>query len=110
MVAAAGAGPNPIPYKSLTAENLAEAITFCLIPEAGKAASAISDTMKTESGVKSAVQSFHANLPKDNMQCDFFPDQSAAWTYRGQKSIKMSKMAASILMQKWEVERTELRT
>jgi UDP:flavonoid glycosyltransferase YjiC (YdhE family) len=34
MVAAVGAGPNPIPHKSLTSQNLTDAISFCLNPEA----------------------------------------------------------------------------
>lgn len=109
MVAAAGAGPKPIPYKSLTAESLAEAISFCLTPEAETAALAISAKMKTESGVKAAVQSFHSHLPMEGMQCDFFPDQSAAWTYRGQKSMKMSKKAAGILTERMKIERADLR-
>jgi hypothetical protein len=109
MVAAAGAGPKPIPYRALTAESLAEAITFCLTPEAGTAAGAISTMMRTESGVKNAVKSFHANLPNGDMQCDFFPEQSAAWTYRGNKSMKISKMAASILTQNLRLKRADLK-
>jgi hypothetical protein len=109
MVAAAGAGPTPIPYKSLTAGSLSEAISFCLTPGAENAANVISTKMKTESGVKTAVQSFHANLPKADMQCDILPDQTAAWTYRGQRSIKMSKMAAGILTENKKIEPADLK-
>jgi hypothetical protein len=109
MVAAAGAGPTPIPYKCLTSESLAEAIKVCLTPEAATAAIAISAKMKTESGVEAAVQSFHANLPQAEMRCDFFPEQTASWVYKKQKTIRMSKMAAGILMNGSKIARSELR-
>ncbi|CAF3519768.1 unnamed protein product, partial [Fusarium graminearum] len=38
MVHAGGAGPDPIPFKALNNSNLAEAILFCLTPEASAAA------------------------------------------------------------------------
>jgi hypothetical protein len=99
MVAVAGAGPQPIPYKSLNAKRLADAICFCLTSSAEAAAQGIAEKMKTESGVKAAVESFHANLPLDTMQCDLFPGQPAAWVYeKSSKSIKLSKMAANILI------------
>ena len=100
MVAAAGAGPRPIPYKSLSTKVLADAIFFCLTPSAAAAAQGIAEKMKQESGIKTAVASFHANLPIENMKCDVFPRQPAAWVYKkSSKPIKLSKLAANLLIE-----------
>ncbi|KAL2879338.1 hypothetical protein SGCOL_005466 [Colletotrichum sp. CLE4] len=99
MVAIAGAGPKPIPHKQLNAQNLADAIRFCLTPEAAAAAGELAAKMKTESGVATAAKSFHANLPLDMLQCDIFPNQPAVWEFkRGKKHVKLSKQAAGILL------------
>ena len=98
MVAAAGAGPAPIPRNFLNSQKLADAIRYCLTPEAVIAAKEISARMKSESGVKAAAKSFHANLPPESLQCDLIPDQAAAWVYKdGTNLRKISKLAASIL-------------
>lgn len=98
MVAAAGAGPNPIPQKRLTSGNLADAISFCLTPEASIAAAKIAKQMRAESGVKAAVKSFHDNLPVKELQCDLIPSQAAAWRYQnGKREWKLSKLAAGVL-------------
>ncbi|KLP20409.1 putative sterol glucosyltransferase [Fusarium fujikuroi] len=47
MVHAGGAGPAPIPFKALNSSNLAEAILFCLTPEASAAARQIADKMSS---------------------------------------------------------------
>lgn len=99
MVAARGAGPKPIPHKQLNAQNLADAITFCLTPEANNAAQEIAYSMQQESGVRTAVQSFHANLPFETLTCDILPDHPASWIYkRKKKSLKLSKVAVEILI------------
>ncbi|KAL1966364.1 hypothetical protein VTN77DRAFT_4506 [Rasamsonia byssochlamydoides] len=98
-VAVAGAGPKPIPYKSLNSRNLAEAIRYCLTPEASSAAQHIAAQMRAETGVKAAVESFHANLPLDKLRCDILVDKPAAWAYKkGKKPMKLSKIAVEILM------------
>ncbi|KAH7129601.1 sterol glucosyltransferase [Dactylonectria estremocensis] len=98
MVAAAGAGPKPIPQKSLTVETLVRAIEFCLTPEAAKAAQGIKAKMETESGVKTAVLSFHKNLPTHELECEILRGDPAAWVWsqRGTR-IRLSKVAAEIL-------------
>ena len=99
MVAAAGAGPNPIPFKQLNVGNLADALRFCLSEEASAAARTIAERMKNESGVRRAVTSFHANLPLQTMRCDIMPSQPAAWTLRdGSRDIKLCKEAAGNLV------------
>lgn len=99
MVASAGAGPQPIPYRSLTTENLARAIIQCLKPETQSAARAGTDKMRSENGIRAAVASFHRHLPKD-MQCQVLLDQAAAWTYKSNRTkIRLSKRAAATLIE-----------
>ncbi len=99
MVAAAGAGPRPIPQKQLTRENLAQAIEFCLTEAASTAATTMSQKMQTEFGVQQAVDTFHRNLPLSRLRCHILKDQPAAWSYvkRG-KEVHLSKLAAQILV------------
>ncbi|KEQ80652.1 UDP-Glycosyltransferase/glycogen phosphorylase, partial [Aureobasidium pullulans EXF-150] len=99
MIAAAGAGPKPIHHKNLTAENLGEAIRFIITPETAHAARQIALRMATENGVKTAVQSFHRNLPRQSIRCDLMPHLPAVWTYKvsSKRTIKLSKLAAEVL-------------
>ncbi|KAH7199347.1 hypothetical protein DER44DRAFT_871736 [Fusarium oxysporum] len=98
MVAAAGAGPEPIPQRSLTVEKLTEAIRFCLTPEASEAAATIAAKMRAESGVQAAAASFHNHLPRGDLECDIIKGQPAVWSCPRQKHrLKLSKMAAEIL-------------
>lgn len=111
MVAAAGAGPKPIAYKSLTVDALVEAIRYCLKPEALTAANQIAEKMRAESGVEAAVASFHANLPAHRLSCDVVPDQPAAWVYKkGRTQIRLSKVAAEILSSHLMVDFKRLQT
>lgn len=111
MVATAGAGPKPIPYRELNADNLTEAITFCLGPGAAAAAQIIADKMcAEESGVKAAVASFHAHLPREPLQCDIFMDRPAAWVLKkGKRKIRLSKLAAEVLVQDMGTDRKALK-
>ncbi|KAJ4298054.1 hypothetical protein N0V90_005953 [Kalmusia sp. IMI 367209] len=108
MVAAAGAGPPPIPHTSLDSKNLAQAISFCLTPEAMTSAHDISLRMSSENGVQAAVQSFHANLPLETIQCDVLPHLPAAWEYKKTR-IKLSKLAAQVLMENSVFDQSEIR-
>jgi hypothetical protein len=97
MVMAAGAGPKPRPQKSLSSQNLANAINFCLAPETKVAAQRVSSQMAGEDGVRTAVQSFHANLPFDNIPCDIAPNLPAAWIYKS--TVRLSKLVAQTLVE-----------
>jgi hypothetical protein len=111
MIAAAGAGPSPIPQKSLNVDSLTAAIQFCLRPDVVTATEKIAAKMKTESGVKAAVASFHANLPLGRLECDIIKSQPASWTYKGKDtSLKLSKVAAEILSNHLKVDFRKLRT
>lgn len=78
-IAAAGAGPSPIPHKELTTENLVSAITVLLSPEAKNAAERIAETMRQENGVKNTVDSFHRHLDLQRLACDILPNKPAVY-------------------------------
>jgi hypothetical protein len=100
MVANAGAGPMPVPFKKLTAQTLADGIASCLTPQAKSAAQSIAEQMDSEQGVQAAAQSWLRQLPaKQRLRCDLLPSQPAAWVYKkGKKPVKLSKMAAEELV------------
>ncbi|KAI1385128.1 glycosyltransferase family 1 protein [Hypoxylon trugodes] len=109
MVSNAGAGPQPIPPSLLTSENLAESIKFCLTKGALAAAKNLSEKMRNESGVRVAVDQFHANIPADELRCDILRDRAAVWTYRkGTTRLKLSKLAAEILVENLRIEKNRL--
>lgn len=109
MVAAAGAGPRPIPQRKLNSQNLAEAIQVCLTEEAHDAAQRLAGRMKSESGVRRAVASFHANLPLSKMRCDVVPERPAAWVLKKGPNFGLSKAAAGILVQQSRLKWSDLK-
>jgi hypothetical protein len=99
MVAAAGAGPTPIPHRELTVDRLAEGIRYCLGEQARLAASSIAAKMQSEVGVKAAVASFHRNLPLERLQCDLDSGLPAVWSFsKSRRKFKLSKIAAQALI------------
>ncbi|KAF7369006.1 Glycosyltransferase family 1 protein [Mycena venus] len=111
MVAASGAGPKPIPHRALDAEKLAQAIRFCLSPQAAVAAQGIADRIRAERpGVEVAVESFHANLPHDPLQCDLLGDRPASWVLKkGKRKVQLSKVAAEVLVRDMGIDRKSLK-
>ncbi|KAK1625678.1 UDP-glucose,sterol transferase [Colletotrichum phormii] len=111
VVAEAGAGPDPIPYRSLTSQKLIQSIQLCLSPDAVQSARKLAESMQRENGVQAAVDVFHANLPQSKMGCDFFSDQPAALVYgRGKKQVKMCRPVASILVKNGKLQRKQLKS
>ncbi|KAI9155563.1 glycosyltransferase family 1 protein [Paramyrothecium foliicola] len=109
MVAAAGAGPSPIPYKQLTSQNLGDALKFCISQEAIEAAQKISEMMRNENGVVSAVESFHTHLPLANLRCSILDNQPAVWTYKTKGTkVLLSNMAAAILAEHCKIDPKKL--
>ncbi|OGE47759.1 hypothetical protein PENARI_c037G02547 [Penicillium arizonense] len=99
MVAAAGAGPAPIPHQELNADILAEGIRYCFTDQAITAASAIAVKMASETGVQAAVSSFHSHLPLERLSCDICPGAPAVWSYSTRDiNVKLSKVAAATLV------------
>jgi UDP:flavonoid glycosyltransferase YjiC (YdhE family) len=101
MVAKAGAGPAPIPYKKLTAENLSEAIQFALQPQTQAKARELGEKIKQEKGADVGGKSFHQFLNTDNMRCSLAPSRVAVWRVRRSK-VRLSALAAAVLVkQEW---------
>ena len=110
MVAAAGAGPKPIPHKALTASKLADAINYSLSPRVATQARGIAEKIRKESGVRAAVGSFHAHLPRQKMQCDLMPGHPAVWEFRkGKQIVSLSKAAAGILTHRGRLQAKHLK-
>jgi hypothetical protein len=59
----AGAGPAPIPIKTLTAENLTAALTFAVSEQAVAAAGVLGEKIRSEKGEEGGVKSFTRNMP-----------------------------------------------
>ncbi|KAM0358606.1 hypothetical protein ACHAO7_003691 [Fusarium culmorum] len=108
VVASNGAGPLPIAYRSLSVDNLSEAIKFCLSPEARNSAEIIAAQMRQEKGVEQAVNSFHRHLPVAEMSCNLLEQRVARWRYSKAKktdssTIRVSDEALQILLQSKKV-------
>ncbi|KAH7070679.1 putative glucosyl/glucuronosyl transferase [Paraphoma chrysanthemicola] len=96
MVARAGAGPDPIPHKHLTADNLARAIDFCLKPESLERAKELASKIAAERGCETGAQSFHQYLEVDRLRCTLAPSRAAAWRVK-RTQVRLSAFAACTL-------------
>ncbi|CAE7013449.1 hypothetical protein PTNB85_00422 [Pyrenophora teres f. teres] len=113
MVSKAKAGAHEcIPYKKLTAERLAEGIKQCLTDDAKGNVKKIADSIAKEGdGALNAVRSFHRSLPlkgEGSMRCDFLDNRAAAWKIKN-TNVKLSALAAEILVEKKKLKWSELR-
>ncbi|KAL8835222.1 MAG: hypothetical protein Q9170_003418 [Blastenia crenularia] len=114
MVAKAGAGAKePIPYKHLSAERLAEGIKQCLSPEAKSNAEKLARDIELEGdGAKNAVDSFHRRLPlqgKNSMRCSIIQDRVAVWEFKQAHLLQLCALAAEILVQRRKLKWQQLR-
>ena len=96
MVVRTGAGPRPIPFKALTASNLAEAIAAALQPAMLENAKILGAKIKEERGSEVGVKIFHDRLPLAVMRCSIAPHRAAVWKVR-KTNIKLSIVAATVL-------------
>ncbi|KAL8669530.1 MAG: hypothetical protein Q9224_007733, partial [Gallowayella concinna] len=114
MVAKAGAGAEePIPYKHLNAESLAEGIKQCLTFEAKANAAKLARDIELEGdGAKNAVASFHRHLPlqgKNSMRCSIMQERVAVWELKKAHLLQLSPLAAALLVEKKKLRWNELR-
>jgi UDP:flavonoid glycosyltransferase YjiC (YdhE family) len=98
MIAKAKAGPDPVPYKSLTAEKLAESITFCLQQDTIARAKELGQRIREEKGTDVGGQNFHSHLNIDNLRCTLAPSRTAAWRVR-RSQVRLSPLAAAVLVE-----------
>lgn len=101
MVGTAGAGPEPVPYKQLSAEKLAEGIKYCLTEEAATAVTEIARRIEREGdGAENACRSFHTHLAlsgPNSLRCSLLPDRVAAWQLKN-TNLRLSPLAADYIV------------
>ena len=108
MIAKAGAGPKPIPYKNLTAENLATAIDEALRPETQIRAKELGQKIREEKGADQGAKYFHDHLATDKMRCSVAPSRVAVWRVR-RTQIRLSTFAAAVLAKEGILKYTDLK-
>jgi hypothetical protein len=112
MIGEVGAGAKPVPYKSLTAEKLAEGIKQCLTDEAREAAGKIANDIEAEGdGAKNAVTSFHRSLVlrgQHSMCCSILEDRVAVWNLKN-TNLRLSALAAELLVERKKIIWKQLR-
>jgi UDP:flavonoid glycosyltransferase YjiC (YdhE family) len=94
MVARAGAGPLPIPYRELTAGKLAAAILEALKPTALRRAEELGMKISKEKGADVGAESFHRQL--HIQRCALDPRRVAVWRIK-RTDIKLSTFVATVL-------------
>jgi len=97
MIFRAGAGPEPVPYKKMTAEILADSITRALQPDIQTSVKEMSERIKGEDGARDAAASFHRMLNYDSMRCLLKPDLVAVWRVK-KSNLRLSGLATSTLV------------
>ncbi|TVY87589.1 Sterol 3-beta-glucosyltransferase [Lachnellula willkommii] len=100
MVARAGAGPSPIPFKDLDAEGLSKAILKALEPETLERAKELGERIREEKGCEAGAASFHKQLDVDRLRCSMCLDKVAVWrvkTKGSKENVKLSAFAATVL-------------
>ncbi|MCJ1404766.1 hypothetical protein MMC11_007992 [Xylographa trunciseda] len=112
MIAKAGAGAEPVSYKHLTAQKLAEAIVILHTPEAKAHAAKIAQDIEAEGdGAINAVKSFHRSLQlrgDRSLRCSILQDRVAVWSLK-KTYVRLSALAAEILVQKRRIRWEDLR-
>ena len=96
MVARAGAGPTPIPQKTLTAEKLTDAINFCLQPETLERARTLAQITAAERGSETGAHLFHQHLTPDRLRCTLAPSRAAVWRIK-RTQVRLSAFAVCTL-------------
>jgi hypothetical protein len=113
MVARAGAGPSPIPYKSLTADGLADAILHALKPETLERARELGELIREENGCEAGAKSFHDQMNVDSLRCMMSPQRPAVWRFKTKGSkvehLRLSAFAATVLGNEGLLDMNELK-
>ena len=107
MISKSGAGPAPMPGKTVTAKQLAAAFEFVHEPSTQEAALKISTNFQSEKGCEVAVKSFHAHLPVEKMRSDL--DSSFGACFQLEKyRLRLSRPVAQVLVAAGAIEQTDL--
>ncbi|EXA32102.1 hypothetical protein FOVG_16678 [Fusarium oxysporum f. sp. pisi HDV247] len=108
MMARAGAGPTSVPYKELTAEILAESITFALQPEVQEVAKDMALQIHEEDGSGGAAMDVQDRLDIDSLRCDICPERLASWLHR-KTGAHLSGFAVACLIDHGLIQSTDLK-
>lgn len=79
MIAKAGAGPVPVPFKQMTPESLAKSIEFALKDEVKVAVGRMAECIAAEDGSGDTVRDFEEKLDLNGMRCHLCPERLAIW-------------------------------
>jgi hypothetical protein len=96
MIARAGAGPKPIPFKHLTADRLAAALVEALKLETLEKAKELGARIREENGTEVGGKSFHDHLDVPNLRCSLAPSRVAVWRVK-RTQTRLSALAAIVL-------------
>lgn len=108
MIARAGAGPKPIPYKELTTDKLADAITEALQPSVLERAEELGQKMRHERGTDVGSNSFHKQVRIDSLRCVLSPCKAAAFQIR-KTDVRLSAFAVAVLLNEGLLDMNDLR-
>ena len=108
VVEKSGAGPRPIPGKSISAKELAEAFRFVHKPTTCDAAKRLSSLISKENGCVAAVNAFHRNLPLARMHSDLEPTFPACYRLDNYK-LQISRPVAQVLAAAGLIDESQLR-
>ncbi|KAK2062232.1 glycosyltransferase family 28 domain-containing protein [Colletotrichum caudatum] len=97
MIARAGAGPAPVPFKEMTAETLASSIAFALEPGVRVAVREMARRIAEEDGAGDTARDIQERLALDTMRCDVCPERLAVWKHK-KTGAHLSGFAVSCLL------------
>ncbi|QUC22945.1 uncharacterized protein UV8b_07186 [Ustilaginoidea virens] len=102
MVGKSGAGPEPVPYKRLTADRLADGIRYLLTAEARAAAGRIARSIEQDGdGAKNTLDSFRKQMRAygpPTLSCAIVPSHVAVWKVKG-THVRLGAVAAHMLVE-----------
>ena len=107
MISKSGAGPPPMPGKTITAKQLASAFDFVHEPETQAAALKVSTNFQSEKGCEVAVKSFQAHLPVQKMRSDLDPSFGACFQLE-KHHLRLSRPVAQVLVAAGAIEESDL--
>ncbi|TDZ54224.1 Sterol 3-beta-glucosyltransferase UGT80B1 [Colletotrichum trifolii] len=99
MIARAGAGPAPVPFKEMTAATLAESIAFALEPRVRVSVQLMAERIAEEDGAGETARDIQERLVLDGMRCDVRPELLATWRHR-KTGAHLSNLAVACLADK----------
>ncbi|KAH6652352.1 hypothetical protein BKA67DRAFT_520701 [Truncatella angustata] len=82
MIARAGAGPEPVSFKKMTAQSLANSIRFAVKPEVQAAAKKVALQIAEEDGAGNAAKEILSDLDSADLKCDICPNRLAVYTHK----------------------------